>query len=639
MIDHALFGYAEGHRQLAATVRLPSQDMYHLTAASDLASDVRLDAAKSYLTGLPLVESQKYALIRTWPAPEMPRPGCVWSHVLLLDEGILSAQRDVSEFFTFFRNPKNVNRSFYSEPLSLLEGDSQVSPPMRSLQVSEIISRYYSDQPTFLRSGAGADALEAAIAAVWSQKWPRLRMEFSFRTAELGSHRRRSRYDVQVTSFDIPEEAVDSEWVAAASADAAGGRVTPLRRFLWRYGRDIKDSRRRFRLLVETYLASGAGERLPMAAAERVFAELRGEEDGNILKQDIWGFDTTSLSICPAVSFLDMLRLIDRHGSDDTVDVEEIRRRFEKLPSAEIAEVVVFASAEGNRLHRLSETIFDWTVRCADDELVDTEMPSGLRTRILIARPDLITTRAVSSLHSDDVFRLFSDCAATEARRIILDVAVRRDVGEATGTFLNQATATVAVSVIRAARGGELHPSWLNPILKSRDPLLASALLQHLESFSDLMITARLMNLSRSVSSLGRSSANWASRWRGLQRDLPESEILDIEADLFSFALIEASPGSWDLIAAVLPELRGTVIRGLEGDAYQKLDHALPGIGYDNWDLNRRILLALHRLQKGTLVSRQTLFAAGLSTPETDFVLVGPKEEQKRNLGLFWWLS
>ena len=40
---------------------------------------------QGYLTGFPLGEEGAYALIRTWPAPEVERPGSVWSHVLLID--------------------------------------------------------------------------------------------------------------------------------------------------------------------------------------------------------------------------------------------------------------------------------------------------------------------------------------------------------------------------------------------------------------------------------------------------------------------------------------------------------------------------------------------------------------------------
>jgi Double-GTPase 1 len=55
-IDQALFGYADGHRQIASSVRLPPKDLYLLSSASDLASGARLGEGDSYLSGLPLPE-------------------------------------------------------------------------------------------------------------------------------------------------------------------------------------------------------------------------------------------------------------------------------------------------------------------------------------------------------------------------------------------------------------------------------------------------------------------------------------------------------------------------------------------------------------------------------------------------------
>jgi hypothetical protein len=86
-----------------------------------------------------------------------------------------------------------------------------------------------------------------------------------------------------------------------------------------------------------------------------------------------------------------MLRLIDRHGLDGMVDVEEIHRLFQKLLGTELAETVVFAFGGENRLPQLNERVFDWATARADDELVNAEMPSALRSRVLIKRPDLIT--------------------------------------------------------------------------------------------------------------------------------------------------------------------------------------------------------------------------------------------------------
>jgi hypothetical protein len=639
-IDHALFGYAEGHRQLASTVRLPSQDMYHLGAASDLAGDVRLDPSESYLTGLPLIESQRYALIRTWSAPEMPRPGCVWSHVLLLDESILSTQLDMSIFFALFQNPRQVERSFYSVPLSLVSGVSSWSVP-RSDLVAEIIESYYSHETTFLSAGALAERIEAAIAAVWSQQWPRLRTGFSFRTAQLGSARRRNaKYDIQVAPTEPTKTLSPPEWVDAATDDAGSDVVTPLRRFLWRYGRDVKDSRDRFRLLVETYLASAESARLPMSAAIKVFEQLDGESDGSILKNDILGFGTTSLSICPPVSFLDMLRLVDAKSSDAAVDIEEIGERFGRLSDAEATEVVDFASAEGNRLERLRDPIFEWTVARADDGIVNTVATSALRLRILMRRPDLITRRAIADLSGLDLARLFEVCETMDATRPVIETAVRHDLGEATAGILSRRPELTGAAAIAAARAGELHDAWRRPIANARDALLATDLLQHARSLSDVMLIAGLTNLAHGVFAVGRSAANWASRWRSLENDVAKQTGLDIEADLFSAGLSEASPAGWDLIAEVLPELRDSINnKPLGGEARRILDRELPWLGYDNWDLNRRILLALHSFQKRVQPSDGLLSRAGLSEVEAAFVRIGPREEPKRKVGFFWWLG
>jgi len=642
-IDHALFGYAEGHRQLASTVRLPSQDMYHLGAASDLASDVKLDPAMSYVTGLPLVESRHYALIRTWAAPEMPRPGCVWSHVLLLDESILATQADMSGLFSFFQDPRHVSRSFYSQPLTpdwRIEATSSSQRRSRAELVSEIIGQYYSHSPTFLTASAGAEALEAAIAAVWSQQWPRLRMEFSFRTAQFGARPRRSaRYDVQVAFPETGERVARSEWVDTATDDASGGEVTPLRRFLWRYGRDMKNPRDRFRLLVETFLVSERAQALPMAAAVKVFDEVPEEDDGAILKNDILGFDTNSLSICPPLSFLDVLRLLDMKGADSAVDVSEMAQRFGRLSAAEVVEVVNFAAADGNRLDRLRDPIVEWTISRADDEIVNSVATAPLRMRILTARPDLVTARAVADLAGPDLSHLFAVSETSEVMATIIEVAVRRDLGEGAVEMLKVAPALTVQFVIDAARKGELHQSWRRPVANSRDVLLDLDLLKDATGLADVLTIVRLINLERSIFALGRSSKNWATRWNSLRRDVSEQDVLDIESDLLVHALEEASQASWDLVGLILPELRATInARPLGGNARQTLDRSLPSIGYDNWDLNRRILLALHALQKRTIVDRPTLSRAGLADIEIDFVFVGPGEP-KRRIGFFWWLD
>src|ERR1700688_4673813 len=87
-IEHCLFGYEDGHRLLASSMLLGSEVTSELTLLSDLAPGAHFGSSDGYWTGIPLPQLQRYALMRTWPAPEMPRPGCVWTHVLLVETSL-----------------------------------------------------------------------------------------------------------------------------------------------------------------------------------------------------------------------------------------------------------------------------------------------------------------------------------------------------------------------------------------------------------------------------------------------------------------------------------------------------------------------------------------------------------------------
>ena len=84
-LQQALHGYSDGHRQLALSTTLKLNDQKRLLALSDISGPGADLSPEGYLTGYPLTESGLFALGRTWPAPEMSRPGCVWTHTLLID--------------------------------------------------------------------------------------------------------------------------------------------------------------------------------------------------------------------------------------------------------------------------------------------------------------------------------------------------------------------------------------------------------------------------------------------------------------------------------------------------------------------------------------------------------------------------
>src|SRR6202012_4441339 len=119
-------------------------------------------------------------------------------------------------------------------------------------------------------------------------------------------------------------------------------------------------------------------------------------------------------------------------------DIEEIGRRFEKLPVGEAIEVVNFVTTDGNRLDRLRDPIFEWTLARADNGIVNAVERPSLRSRILTRRPDLITRGAITDLSGEDLAGLFEVCETEETTKMVVGAAVRRDLGEAAAGILSR---------------------------------------------------------------------------------------------------------------------------------------------------------------------------------------------------------
>ena len=83
-IQQQLYGYDNGHHLLASSCSLRPADRKRLEILSDYNGNIITPEFDGYLTGYPLVGSGFYALCMTWMAYELPRPGSVWTHVLLV---------------------------------------------------------------------------------------------------------------------------------------------------------------------------------------------------------------------------------------------------------------------------------------------------------------------------------------------------------------------------------------------------------------------------------------------------------------------------------------------------------------------------------------------------------------------------
>lgn len=105
-IEQVLHGYSNGHTMLRSSVKaLTVNDIAKMDELSDWSGyqDEREDS--SYITTYPLVDSPYYVVAKSWYAYEMERPGCVWTHSLLISFDDIDKNFDFRLLLAYFNRP------------------------------------------------------------------------------------------------------------------------------------------------------------------------------------------------------------------------------------------------------------------------------------------------------------------------------------------------------------------------------------------------------------------------------------------------------------------------------------------------------------------------------------------------------
>src|SRR3569832_531741 len=182
-VEQVLHGYSDGHQQLAASVDLPRHVRTEMLMMSDLSGPGARDGFETYLTGYPLPEAGMYAFARTWYAAEMPRPGCVWTHTLLLREETLHALKRPSDLLPHFKRPTS-GQSFdgYNESLLISCEFPRVENSGAETASALLEALYGCPGQTVAAGASNSSEWEWSVLAVWNQQWPELRRSFRFCT-------------------------------------------------------------------------------------------------------------------------------------------------------------------------------------------------------------------------------------------------------------------------------------------------------------------------------------------------------------------------------------------------------------------------------------------------------------------------
>ncbi len=187
-IHQTLHGYRDGHRLLVSSIELDRDIHREMLILSDMSGSSMHKGFEQYYTGYPLSGIGLYAFSRTWYAPEMSRPGCVWTHTLLIPISKLAVNNNVTALSHRFRRPDNVDIDIqaYSLPLTI-EDLSRESNSLENLNaypnaVDPLFVALYGSEtqrPVAISTDEPLE-YEDTILQIWAKQWPALRCKFAF---------------------------------------------------------------------------------------------------------------------------------------------------------------------------------------------------------------------------------------------------------------------------------------------------------------------------------------------------------------------------------------------------------------------------------------------------------------------------
>lgn len=128
IIEQTLYGYNKGHGLLASSFPVrPNNDSSLMSVLSDWTGFRNELGEDSYMTFYPLSNGEKYAFAKTWYADEMERPGCVWTHTLIVDLKDMDRNFDFRMLNDYFRRPQKDEYDFYQHKIEINNFETRYS--------------------------------------------------------------------------------------------------------------------------------------------------------------------------------------------------------------------------------------------------------------------------------------------------------------------------------------------------------------------------------------------------------------------------------------------------------------------------------------------------------------------------------
>lgn len=227
-VNQALHGYRDGHRLLQSSIKLSPEGHSLLLANSDATGPAVQQGFETYLSGFGLPADRVYVFARTWFAHEMERPGCVWTHSLMIDWDALRDVEDYSAILRAFRRPiqpPGASTAEYGLPMALSDHLSTHRNHASIPQLSAALTALYADdRRSVVFAAERSDRWDEPVVSIWASQWWTLRRSLTFCTGQLSERPGTRKIDIQVVPLERRFRWRHSDAVLIDDGDAQAGQ-------------------------------------------------------------------------------------------------------------------------------------------------------------------------------------------------------------------------------------------------------------------------------------------------------------------------------------------------------------------------------------------------------------------------------
>ena len=591
---------------------------------SDLLTSALHGGKDSYLCGYPLRSAGQYVLARTWLAPELPRPGCVWTHSLVLDNQAITSASSMWDVMDLHRRPRNNDVSGYTARTSVLLCDEsslpKPEPPTASFSIDRartVVDRLYgtTDRRVVVpapENQADRREDEALAFAVWRQMLPRLRQDFFFCTRTAGGLD-----DIDfgmALLIDIQSEpggAVALNTIAprggleSLARDLCGHNSCSFGDFLVKYELDIPVPRVATWLLASIYDALVEDREGWLENVANIIGSQLAEPDvGTRVKCDLLFGRVEHAGSSSGVSMHD--RIVAFMDLQSFVDAGELKQMVQAAAQQELVEIVLSTSSLS--MGTLGESVCSVALEMLPaDVLSEVSLGVDARYRIARKRPELIAHRAFWPESSEPRQSLLKKLVRASLRsprtniaslELILDGLGKSLSREDMETILASGADACAVVLrqteVAADSKGLALP--LRTLLREAHELLVLILLEAPAlSLDDLEAFGRLVDGAQA-----EEQVDWQLWLPVVKRSdlaLDSERLLSLASVLFKAGLRGSLPDAAKLFVGSLDLLHDAAAnKALPQEVHSALEPCLPHLGYfHDWDFCAKLRAAILR--------------------------------------------